>query len=310
MVSGEHQTAINEPDASMDRWESLAVITVRAGAFFCFLGWWWVHFYWEAPYGVLIWHEDTFALAESFGISWESFIGTGANDGLIQVWTSRIGWIFLACALFCLTAKSSSVWQFAGLALGSMLLTLISYAKYLESGYELPMLVEQGGQILAPVLLVSTLWLGVRHELTRLIAIVALSTTFMGHGLYAMGVWPTPPSFIAMTSLILEWEYASAKQALFVVGVLDLCVCIAIFTPIRNLAALYAVAWGLLTALARPVAGMSSDLNYWGADQFVHETVYRAPHWMVPLFLFLIWQSKTGRLPRSPSKVLAVRPEA
>ena len=53
--------------------------------------------------------------------------------------------------------------------------------------------------------------------------------------------------------------------------------------------ALYACFWGLVTALARPVAGMSSELNFWGADQFVHEALLRAPHFLIPLYLAVFW---------------------
>ena len=54
------------------------------GAFLCLLGWAWVHLYWEAPYGILLWQDVTFRLAEGFGIGWDDFVGSGANDGLIQ----------------------------------------------------------------------------------------------------------------------------------------------------------------------------------------------------------------------------------
>ena len=35
---------------------------------------------------------------------------------------------------------------------------------------------------------------------------------------------------------------------------------------------------------------MSLSLNYWGADQFLHEAVLRAPHFLIPLYLFLLWK--------------------
>ena len=51
------------------------------------------------------------------------------------------------------------------------------------------------------------------------------------------------------------------------------------------------------TALARPVAGMSLSLNYWGADQFLHEAVLRAPHFLIPLYLFFLWCSRSRNAP-------------
>lgn len=53
---------------------------------------------------------------------------------------------------------------------------------------------------------------------------------------------------------------------------------------------MYAAIWGFLTALARPVAGMRFQYEWWGADQYLHEFVYRAPHFVVLLFLLFAWR--------------------
>ena len=117
--------------------------------------------------------------------------------------------------------------------------------------------------------------------------------TFVGHGLYALGYhWPTPANFYGMTSVIFQVEHDTARTFLRVAGILDFLVCIGIFIPLlRRSCALYAAAWGFLTALARPVAGMSMSLNYWGADQFLHEVGRRAPHFRIPLYFFFLWRN-------------------
>ncbi len=83
-----------------------------------------------------------------------------------------------------------------------------------------------GGQMLIPILLVMALALGARHRVTILTAIVALIMTFAGHGSYALGYWPTPGNFYAMTTLILGVEYPAAQNLLRVAGILDFMVCI------------------------------------------------------------------------------------
>jgi hypothetical protein len=99
-----------------------------------------------------------------------------------------------------------------------------------------------------------------------------------------------------MTCVILHIEYETAKTLLRIAGVLDFLVCIGIFiVPLRRASALYATIWGFLTALARPVAGMSWSLNYWGGDQYLHEAVLRAPHFLIPLYLFLILQKPLSK---------------
>ena len=71
--------------------DSLLLLCLRLGTFLCLAGWTWGHLYWQGPYGVLLWQEDSYSLAERWGIPWETFVGTGANDGLIQTLISSIG---------------------------------------------------------------------------------------------------------------------------------------------------------------------------------------------------------------------------
>ncbi|MDF1752089.1 MAG: hypothetical protein P1U89_04850 [Verrucomicrobiales bacterium] len=276
-------------ESKIDR---MLLLILRLGAFGCFAGWTWVHFYWEGPYGALLWNDATFELAERFGFSWEGFVGSGANDGLVQKWISGIGWLYLSGCVFTLLVRENSRVLKGCLIAGSGLLLILAFAKYLSAQRQLPMLIEHGGQILSPVLLVMALSLGIRHRVTVATAIIACVMTFGGHGAYALGlIWPTPANFFGMTTVILHLDYGAAKLFLQVAGILDFVVCGALFIPVlRRPAALYAAIWGLITALARPVAGMSLSLNYWGSDQFLHEVVLRAPHFMIPLFLFFVWR--------------------
>jgi hypothetical protein len=281
------------------------ILFLRLGALFCFAGWTWVHFYWEGPYGVLLWQDTTYALAERLGISWDAFVGTGADDGLVQKWIAWIGWLYLGCMVLTITVRRKSRIQMAALVGGSGLLTIVAYTQYLAAQRQLPMFLEHGGQILIPVILVMALSLGVRHRVTVVTAIAALIATFAGHGCYALDLWPLPANFWAMTSVILEVEYETARSILQIAGILDFVVCLGICIPtVRRSCALYAAIWGFLTALARPVAGMSLGLNYWGADQFLHEAVLRAPHFLIPLYLFVLWR------PSRQTETLASPPES
>jgi hypothetical protein len=283
---------MNLPPSSIDQGDCdrPLVNILRLGAFLCFAGWSWVHYYWEAPYGVLVWNDATYDLALRFGVDWDQFVGTGASDGWVQTWLARIVWLYLICMVLTLTVRERSWFQMAGLVGGTGLLTVLSYAKYASAQRQLPMFVEHGGQMLMPLLLVMSLALGARHRVTVITAMIAVVMTFAGHGSYALGLWPTPSSFYAMTSVILRADYDVATVFLRTVGVLDFIVCAGIFIPsARRTCAAYAVVWGFLTAIARPVAGMSWSLYYWGADQYVHEAVLRSPHWIIPLYLFVLY---------------------
>lgn len=272
--------------------DKLPVLLLRLGALLCFAGWTWQHFYWEGPYGVLLWQEATFAYASESGGDWDAFVGSGANDGWVQRIVAAMYWPYLVCAVLTLTARPRAWVQMAGLSLGAGGLATIAYAKYVQDLRQLPTLVEHGGQILSPALLVLALTLGVRHRATVAVAAIAFVSIFVGHGLYALGLgWPTPSTFHGMTTVVFGTDYEATTTILRIAGVLDLAVCVGLLIPgLRRGCALYAAAWGLLTALARPVSGMSTGLHYWGADQFVHEAVLRAPHALIPLYLFCIWR--------------------
>lgn len=267
------------------------ILTVlRLGAFLCFAGWTWTHFYWEAPYGILLWHDATYQLAQSWGVDWDKFVGSGSNDGWVQVWLARTAWIFLACTLLTMTVHCRAWLQMLVILLGSGFLVAMSYAKYLAAQQQLPMFIEHGGQVLMPILLVCALTRGARDRVTVAVAIVAFIATFSGHGCYAAGLWPTPANFFAMTSVILKVDFETARLLLRIAGGLDFAVCVGILVPAaRRSCVVYGFIWGLLTALARPVAGMSSTLYYWGADLYLHEALQRAPHAIIPLYLAMIW---------------------
>ena len=288
-----------------------ATLLLRLAAFLCFAGWAWQHVYWEGPYGGLFWQEGTFELAARLGVDWDAFVGSGADDGWVQRFVAWMAWPYVVCACLALTARRGGRLQFAGLLVGAACLTLLAYAKCVADQGQLPTFVEHGGQILSPVLLVLALTVGPRLRATVAVAVLAVMSVFAGHGVYALGLWPTPPTFHGMTTIILGTEHDATVALLRAVGALDLLACLALLHPsTRRSAALYAAAWGALTALARPVAGMSTSLHHWGADQFLHEAVLRAPHALLPLFLFLHWAPDrapekaprcTEQLSRSPS---------
>ena len=279
------------PDAR----DALALRVLRLAAGLCLAGWAWQHVYWEGPYGVLFWQQGAFELASGLGSDWDGFVGSGADDGWVQRWVSWMAWPYLVGMLLAATARRRAWAQLAGLLVGAGALALLAYALYVADRRQLPTLVEHGGQVLSPVLLVLALVLGVRHRMTVALAVVAVVLVFAGHGAFALGLWPTPATFHGMTTVILGTEHETTTLLLRVAGALDLAVCVGLLFPrTRRGCALYAATWGLITALARPVAGMSPDLNHWGADQFVHEALLRAPHAMIPLFLFLIWR-RQGR---------------
>lgn len=201
-----------------------------------------------------------------------------------------VGWVFLLCAVWVPWVDGRSKWTPLWVVAASAALVLMSLAKYVGAQGQLPMFVEHGGQMLTPLALFLCLRFGASSPVTVAFGVVAVLATFAGHGAYAIGFWPTPANYYGMTTAIFHWSESGTTFFLRSVGLLDYLVCVGLFVPrLRRASVLYAVVWGALTALARPVAGMSSDVRLWGADQYLHECFLRAPHFLLPMYLYFVW---------------------
>jgi len=276
---------------------------LRIGVCACFVGWAWQHLRWSVPYDAILWHPAYFNwLASTLDVSWETYVARVMTDHRILLGVRTIGLVYLALALMAVTAKRSSLIQLTCLAVGSVLLAAGALSQYVEAGHAKASLVEQGGQVLAPVVLVLALQRGVRDRMTIVLALVAFWTTFAGHGVYAMGLAPTPGHFYGLVNAILGSEEETTDVLLKTAGILDFIVCLGVLVPVfRSGCLAYAAFWGLVTALARPVAGMSTLAAWWGADQFLHEALLRAPHACMPLFLWLVLK-RQPHWRRSPAR--------
>ena len=276
-----------EPDAGEPPCRLTLILRIGAGA--CFAGWAWQHLRWSVPYDAVLWNPDYLDwLARAFGVSWETYVAEVMTDRRILFGERLLGVAYLALTVLAMIAKRESRWQSVGLGIGSALLAAASFCVYVHAGHAVATFVEYGGQFLAPIVLILALRRGVRERWTHIVATIAFCATFTGHGVYAVGLATTPGHFYGMVNAILGFGEAAADWFLKIVGVLDFAVCVGVFVPaLRRWCLGYAALWGLLTSLARPVAGMSLAAPWWGADQFLHEAVMRAPHVALPLFLFL-----------------------
>ncbi|MDD7985000.1 hypothetical protein PQO01_08580 [Lentisphaera marina] len=242
------------------------LLILRISTFCCLFAWAWQHLLWGASYGALL----------------------GENSFVDEVILTRfIGLVFLLTSLFSWTVKKGSRGQIISLAVSGILLTFMFFCKFVQVGYVLPNFIEHGGQMMTPLLLIIAIKYGVNHRLTIISICIAFTTTFIGHGIYASGLYPTPDHFYALLEGSLGLRGEVADTIIKTAGYLDFVLCIVLFCrPLRSYCMAYAAFWGAATALARPVAGMSWDLSLWGADQFLQQAIWRAPHALIPLFLY------------------------
>jgi len=103
---------------------------------------------------------------------------------------------------------------------------------------------------------------------------IGLFGEFLGHGIFAL---QGKASFIQMIVNVLGVSNPTAATLLTIIGFMDIIVAVlAIVYPLRLVLA-WAVIWGFVTALARPLSG-----------EPVWDFVERWGNWAVPLALFYI----------------------
>jgi len=217
------------------------------------------------------------------GIASVGFGIKGQTDGIL----------FLSLGTGLIAFFANGKWRSYSLILTTILWGVLLWGKWIIGGMPFPYLPEHGISVGIP--LAIAIWLQSPQSAYKFLRVL-LAMTFLGHGLYALG-WPEPqpPHFIWMTTELLGISQRAAGQFLLLAGVLDMLVVIGVFGSerIRRIALWYAMVWGILTAIARPLAyveweTLSEDLWRW-----LPEMIIRLPHGGVALLLLL----PTGNLP-------------
>ena len=102
---------------------------------------------------------------------------------------------------------------------------------------------------------------------------IAVFGTFLGHGVFALGVKPDWIPYLTTVGFSVEM----AKQLMPVIGSIDLIVAfLALARPFR-VVFLYAFIWAFLTAAIRPLSGLP-----------IWDFVERAANWSAPLVYLML----------------------
>lgn len=263
----------------------IAVVTV-------FVGRAWQHLYWDAPYRVLLWDEMWMKpLVEGIiGWKWEDYVTSLAVDRGIQRFIQVIGVFYIICALAGIFIRQWKRVAIVILWIGgfSLLFLAILYSK--DKFFHLGQFLEYALQWSAPIFL---LFMYQQQQVSRPLLFAmktAIAATFICHGLYAVGYYPRPGDFMQMTMAIMKVDETGAAQFLKIAGILDFIGGILLFVPgkIGKLALLYCVAWGFITSIARILAAQVFGTSFENMLlQTVHESLYRFPHFLIPLVVWL-----------------------
>ena len=265
------------------------ILLLRVATAACFAAWAWQHLRWVGPYAAPLRNPDLFGFVEKLGIDWIHWINELVTDERILLLSKGIGVFYLVVAIAATFVDAQRRFLHVVLWLGGLSLCATS-ASIAVHGLSGVLWLEHVGQFVSPILLSLALLHGPRSQVVLVAAVVAFWAVFLSHGLFATGILPIPGPFLSMTQGILHLGEQGSVTFLQVVGILDFTVCFACLVPaLRKPAFAYACLWGLLTALARPLAGMSISAPFWGADAYLHEALLRLPHAAIPAFLYFAW---------------------
>lgn len=248
------------------------------------------------PLRALLWDEKLFSGAAQsfFGMDWDTWASSlEVDDGITRAIRVQ-AYLFFGFAIAALLPLRPRLLVPVQVA-AALNLGFLAWLKYHDSGMGIAMFVEHASQFLMPVILL----LAVRGQRWVPLALVAMAATFIGHGLFAIGIpaeitWlnhPRPANFVEMTMLGLRLESETAAgRFLLTAGLLDLLAAGLIFVRGRPrvLGLCFMAFWGFTTALARPWAYYEPTAASETLLRWIPEFVYRVPHFALPLCLLLL----------------------
>lgn len=271
-------------------------LLVQLATIFVFLGRAWQHIIWDAPFRTLLWDEGwmTTILPWFSNMPYEDFITSPEVDEAIQNGIKINGWFYVVCALVAIFIKKKPRLLTYILWLGAASLMFLAFLYCKEKFFQWGQFWEYSLQFGSPIFL---FYLWKKQKIgDRLILLmkIAIAITFVSHGLYALNYYPRPGHFTEMVMTILGVNESSAILILNIAGVLDFVIAIGIFIKgkIGNWILLYTVLWGLATTMARIVGHFYLDMMEDTLMMWVHEAVYRTPHFLIPLAVYYFYQKQ------------------
>ncbi|MFK7924230.1 MAG: hypothetical protein AB8H47_19895 [Bacteroidia bacterium] len=256
---------------------SPANLILRTLTVILLLGWAWQLWRWTIP-------------LEQFIQSYLPAISSESIHVFQQAWGLTLG----LCGLIALGADWLHSRRLLTLSMGyaSLSLFLIFVLIFRSKTYQWGNLIEHSIQWTLP--LVFAFYRFEPHQLKSQWALrILIAATFFGHGLYAIGYYDVPASYLQMVHQIFGFDAASAERFLFAAGVLDMITVVGLLLPqLWRYVLYYAIVWGFLTAMARLVAYWDASIWLESLDIWLNQTLIRLGHGGLPLVLWLLERGK------------------
>ncbi len=217
--------------------------------------------------------------------------------------------------------KLPLLWLKVNLRACTLLLFFMAFCYFLSKGLQIGQLLEYALQIGTPIflLVLVTEVVSTKDATAKVVGTVrwmkiALSATFVGHGLYAIGFHPLPGHFVDMMIKGFHINEDTATLLLTVIGWLDIIAAAVLLIPLKTnlsknlppspisaslnaspkeniadklfqIALYYMLIWGFLTTFARLYANFHWSSGWYNLKQWLPEVLMRFPHFIIPVIL-------------------------
>lgn len=229
-------------------------------------------------------------LFDLMGWDWHNYINNLFYDNLYMIIGKIIAFLYIITAIVIWVKQLFKLTRF--LLISSSIICIFFYLSYWkEHFFQIGFLLESSIQMFTPLIY----YLYIKNKINTLklewILKILVATTFVGHGLYAIGFHPTPGHFIDMVIYITGADEPSARVLLSMAGVIDFA--IAILLLVFKLETIYPVLyyfifWGLWTSFARLLSGFSMSISWFSFHQEWFKVCYRLGHAFIPYALLII----------------------
>lgn len=276
-----------------DRWFFLLQVATAS----VFLGRAWQHLVFDAPYRDLFWNEHLMkGLIEGiFRIPWSDYVTNPAIDGNIQILTRIIGVLYFLSAVATMWYRKIVRIARVLLILGGFSLFFLAFIEYFDRFKNLGQWLEYTLQWSCPFFLIAAFQAQAFSKRLVLAMKVAVAITFSCHGLYAIGFYPLPGTFVEMVINTLPLDESQAVVFLKIAGSMDFLMSFLLFIPnkkVQKYVLLYAVFWGTATTMARFTGYFHWQFALSWLKHWLHECVFRFPHFLIPALLYWILNKK------------------
>ena len=257
------------------------------------------HLFWDAPYRELFWDPNYMQyLVEQFtDLKWNEYVTHPDGDIWLQRFVLWQGAFYSVCTLVAIFIRKLPRWCRMFLILGALDLIFLAFLYQKDRFYHLGQFLEYSLQFGAPIFLYYSITAKKVSNNLILWMKIAAAVTFISHGLYAIGFYPRPGSFLTMTTNILGCSNETARLFLDAAGILDFVVGVGIF--FKNKIGIYSlgymVLWGFLTAMARIIGNFYFEFPWESLHLWGFESLYRFPHFLIPLAILVYLKSLNGQ---------------